>query len=233
MSSPGAPSQLEPERALGSALSGDPVALRALVQGLMPTIHRRVAAALMRRRGAAFGTAQVDQEIGDLVQETFASLFADGAKALRAWDPGRGVPLVAFVGIIAEHQVASILRSGRRNPWSEQPTESEALDRIAEGAAPASAGTIDTVVASRDLLARLLERLRAELTPRGLELFEMMYVESLEVEEVCSRTAMTPDAVYAWRSRLSKLVRRLAGELDSESVSETGGPPRRVSGASR
>ncbi len=32
--------------------------------------------------------------------------------------------------------------------------------------------------------------------------------------------AMTADALYAWRSRLSKLVKRLAAELDETPVSD-------------
>ena len=34
------------------------------------------------------------------------------------------------------------------------------------------------------------------------------------VEEVCAATQLSPDAVYAWRSRLMKCVRETLQELD-------------------
>jgi RNA polymerase sigma-70 factor (ECF subfamily) len=191
------------------ALEGDASGLRRFVDELTPLVQARVARALSRSRAGKQQGRSVQQETEDLTQEVFVSLFDDDARALRAWDPGRGLSLPNFVGLVAEHQVASILRSGRRNPWKEEPTVSDDLDRSAgaiEGAAPR--------VESRDFYARLLERLRAELTPRGLELFGMLLVEGRSVEEATAQTGMSPDAVYAWRSRLGKLVRKLAAEID-------------------
>ena len=143
-----------------------------------------------------------------MTQEVFLSLFDDGGRALRAWMPARGLSLANFVGLVAERQVASILRSGRRSPWTEDPTEADALD--------VSAGSVagpEEAIGSRELLASVVERVREELSPKGLVLFQLLVVEEASVETVCAELSMLPDAVYAWRSRLAKLVRKIATEL--------------------
>lgn len=181
--------------------------MRALVDALTPVVQARVARGLLRRGGGARGR-DVRQEVEDMTQEVFLSLFDDGGRALRAWAPARGLSLANFVGLVAERQVASILRSGRRSPWTEDPTDGDVLD--------ASAGRArdhEGEVVSRDLLAAVVERVRAELSPKGLVMFERLVVDDASIETVCAEMEMQPDAVYAWRSRLAKLVRRIAGEL--------------------
>lgn len=192
------------------ALLGEVAALRELVDRLSPTIQSRVARALCRRRAQASGR-DVRQEVEDMTQEVFVSLLESNGRALRAWEPDRGLSLAGFAGFLAERQVASILRTGRRSPWTEDPTLQEELDvpgRAADGPEPA--------VASRELLERLLDRLREELSPKGLQLFHALMVEQRSVEQLVAETGMTADALYAWRSRLAKRVRKLAVELDAE-----------------
>jgi RNA polymerase sigma-70 factor (ECF subfamily) len=191
------------------ALSHDREALRSLVEALTPVIQSRVARGLLRRATAASGRS-IRQEVEDLTQEVFVSLFAEGGRALRAWDPRRGLSLVNFVGFLAERQVASILRTARRNPWTEDPTLAEELD------APMEGGGVEVRLTSQQTLEALLGRLREELSPLGLSLFEQLFVQQREVAEVCERMGMSRDAVYAWQSRLGKVVRRLGAELMSE-----------------
>ncbi|HEY2512473.1 MAG TPA: hypothetical protein VGI39_16515 [Polyangiaceae bacterium] len=200
---------------LERVLAGDARARRAFVDLLAPVVQARVARALLRSNTGRRQGRDLRQHVEDFTQDVFASLFADDARALRAWDPGRGMSLKNFVGLIAEHQVASTLRSGRQNPWKEEPMLDTALtERV--GAHDGLEGALG----SRELLDKLLDRLRAELTPRGLHLFQLLVVEERPVEDVCAATEMRPDAVYAWRSRLGKLVRRIASEI-TDSASET------------
>lgn len=195
------------ERALlEQALSGDAAATRRLVTHLLPVVQARVARVLVRRRGGSGRDAR--QEVEDLAQEVFASLFADGGRILRAWDPERGLGLASFAGLIAEREAASVLRSGKRSPWKEAATELDDLEKELEHVDGAEAR-----VATREQLARLVDRLREALSPRGLELFHRLVVEEEAVEAVCASTGMTPDAVYAWKSRIGKVVRKLAAEL--------------------
>ncbi|MBI2393656.1 MAG: sigma-70 family RNA polymerase sigma factor [Deltaproteobacteria bacterium] len=191
------------------AAAREPDAVRELVGLLRPTIQLRAVRSLIRNmRGRRRSTAQ---EVEDLVQEVFLALFDDDARALRAWDPAR-LPLAAFVGVIADHEVASIFRSGRRRPYRDEEDGAVEPDTFAS-----DGGGAEAIVECNETLSALLARLRAELSPKGLELFHALLVDEQPVEEVCASTGMTRDAVYAWKSRLGKLVRRLAAELRDSS----------------
>jgi RNA polymerase sigma-70 factor (ECF subfamily) len=202
--------ELSPQ-VLERALAREPHAVRALVGALTPLIQVRVARAVMRLRSTRVQNRNPAEEVRDLTQEVFAALFADDAKALRAWSPSRGLSLMNFVGMVAEHQVANVFRSGKRRPWSEHMVADPELDLLEEGASGP-----ERHFASRELYAALLDRVRAELTPRGFQLFQMMFIDEQSVEAVITATGMSADAVYAWRSRLPKLVRRLASDLERE-----------------
>jgi len=198
------------------ALGGDEGAVRRLVGALTPVIQARVARVLLRRRTGAAASRDVRQEVEDLAQEVFLTLFADEGEVLRAWEPERGLSLANYAGLVAERRAASILRSGRRSPWKEDPTLGEDLDSPTPDPDP------ETAAVSRQALAHLLERLDEELSPLGRHLFSLLFLRELPVEEVTAATAMSPDAVYAWRSRLRRLVKKLHAEL-----SETVAPERR------
>jgi len=218
----------DPNAALvARAVARDAEAVRALVKCVGPVVHGRVAKALMRRRGPRGQRRDIAQEVEDLSQEVFLALFDDDARALRAWNPERG-PLGGFVALIADHQVFSIFRSGRRRPWSDD------IDVLAEpDATEAEANSPETRVASKQALDTLLDRLRAELSPRGFDLFMRLYVEEQAVETVSAELGMTADAIYAWRSRLSKVVRGMAAEMNGEEMSEIEGKARTSSVASQ
>ncbi|MGH1344090.1 MAG: sigma-70 family RNA polymerase sigma factor [Nannocystales bacterium] len=176
--------------------------MTALVEGLRPAVQAEVAYALLRRCGQAGPSAR--QDLADHVQEVFVSLLANDGKALRSWDPKGGRSLTSFVRLVARRQVATALRSGRKNPWREAPTDSEVLESV-----PAQQEHAQRVE-SADLLARVLQCIYGRLDERGLLLFQMLYVEERSVEEAQASTGMTRDAVYAWKSRLKKMVRDIA-----------------------
>ena len=206
------------------ALAGEPRSLRALVDRLSPDVAKRVAAALWqwkRRRDVA-------QEVGDMVQEVFLSLFQAEGKALRAWDPARGMSLDRFVGMLAQHQVVSIMRSGRTSPWRDDPTEPEKMESLGE-----SPTTPESIAISREKLQVLLARLRGELSPRGLELFQRIIVDEESVDTLISGTGLTPAAIYQWKSRLTRRLKELADELEAPAVSEAGADPRKGKGTPR
>lgn len=194
------------EEQLRSALAGDEPALTQLVRVLTPVIQSRVARGLLLRRTGTAAGRDIRQEVEDLTQEIFLVLFADGGKVLRSWQPERGMSLLNFVGLVAERQTASVLRSGKRSPWKEDPTLAEDFEQAAPEGGP------EEVTASREQLRHLLNRLTEELSPLGRHLFDLLFLRDLPFEEVVRRTGMSPDAVYAWRSRLRRLARRLLDE---------------------
>jgi RNA polymerase sigma-70 factor (ECF subfamily) len=151
--------------------------------------------------------------VDDLSQDVFLRLFEDQGRVLRTWDPERGLSLENFAGLVAERLAISSLRSGKRNPWREDEAEDEVL-----AAAPSGEATPAEAVASADFMGRLHDRLRETLTPLGMRLFDLLYVEERSVEEVCTATALSADAVYAWRSRLRRTAQGLCRQLLSETA---------------
>jgi len=208
LSSPLNPIATSPrERLVAQAIAGDGPALRSLVELLTPVIQARVARALLAFRPSNDGRP-VRPQVEDLTQEVLLVLFADGARVLRSWRQEQGLSLENFVGLVARRRAISWLRSGRRSSWREDPT----LDG-AEAPEPAAAEDPEGEAASREQLRLLLRRLQEELSPLGWRLFELLLVQERSVEEVERRTGMSRDALYAWRSRLRRLARRLLGEI--------------------
>jgi RNA polymerase sigma-70 factor (ECF subfamily) len=192
------------------ALAGRPPAVARLVDRLTPVIQARAARCLLRTgRGAG---PRLRQELVDLVQQVFLTLFDQRGRVLASWDPARGLSLDNFVGLVAERQVLSILRSGKRDPWREDPTLVEDMDGPSEEPDPEEAA------ASREELELLLARMREALSPLGWQLFDLLYLQERSVSEVEAATGLSADAVYAWRSRLRKLARSLLGDRMSESA---------------
>ena len=202
---------------LREALGGDQAALTRLVALLTPVIQARVARTLLARRSCLGSDRNVRQEVEDLTQEIFLSLFAGGGRVLRSWEAARGLSLKNFVGLVSERQVVSFLRSGKRNPWKEEPTSAEDLDVAAADLEP------EEVTASREQLRLLLERLRERLRPLGRHLFELLFVQELSLTETMASSGLSADAVYAWRSRLRRLARDLLAELSGKA-----GPTRKT-----
>lgn len=189
---------------LQGALQGEASATAALIDTLTPVIQARVARVLLRSsRGR-----DIRSDVEDFTQEVFVSLFANHARVLKGWEPSRGLSLKNYAGLIAERHSISVLRSWRRSPFAEDPTQDSDLDhRAGNGAAAAEA------VESRELLVRLLDEIRVRLSPRALELFELLFVEQRSVDDVCELTGMSRDALYAWRSRLRKVAVDVRAEL--------------------
>jgi RNA polymerase sigma-70 factor (ECF subfamily) len=193
----------EADALVARAITREPDAMRALVLSVGPIVHGRVAKALLRRRGS--DGRDVRQEAEDLVQEVFLALFDDDARILRAWKPERG-PFGHFVALIADHQVSSIFRSGRRRPWSDN------VALLADPETDDGAPTADAWVASREELAFVLDGVRAAVSAKGWDVFVRLYVENQPVEVVAKALNLRLDAIYAWRTRLSKLARKIAQE---------------------
>jgi len=192
------------------ALAGDQAALTRLVAELTPVIQARVARTLLARRSRLAAHRNVRQEVEDLTQEVFLSLFARSGHVLRGWDEARGLSLKSFVGLVSERHVVSFLRSDRRNPWKEEPAPEEAIGAEVRDPGP------EEVTASREQLRLLLERLRENLSPLGRHVFELLFVQELSLAETMASSGLSADAVYAWRSRLRRLARRLMAEVSGK-----------------
>lgn len=192
---------------LARALAGDPVAVRAVIEEITPTVQKRVADSLYAHAGAARGR-NLRQELDDLVQEVMLELFRSGGHTLSKWDRHKGT-LKTYVGTIAERVAASILRSRPRSPWTEDPT---LMDELVEGGELGP--TPEAVVASRELCATLLDRLRDGLSDRDRRVFQLLLVEEQPLEWVGEVMGMERGAIYTVKSRIIRKLRDLARELE-------------------
>ncbi len=176
--------------------------MTALVSRLRGAIQSEVGFALTH--AAARQARDARQELCDLMQDVYVELLARNGRVLRSWDPKRGRSLDSFVRLVARRHVAGVIRSKRRNPFSEPPLPAQTVDRQ-HSPVPGLEPHAD----ARDRLDQLFARLEQRLDERGLMLFQMLYVEEQTVEEACEATGMTRDAVYAWRSRLKRILATL------------------------
>src|SRR5262245_8316373 len=97
---------MDPER-IRAAIAGDAGAIAELLSAATPVVQARVARALLRRpetRGR-----DIHADVADLTQEVFVALFTADGKALKAWDPARGLSFANFVGLLAQRRVSSLL----------------------------------------------------------------------------------------------------------------------------
>lgn len=192
------------------ALEGDRNAARALVGILTPAIQMRTTRVLVHRLSR---TRDIRQEVLDLTQQVFVHLFENGGHALRQWDPERGLSLRNYVGLIAEHQAAALFRSQRKNPWRADAVDPSTLDHASTAQNP------EETLASKEIVARVFTASTDALNDFGRYIFDLVFVQGLSVEEVCARTELSPGAVYAWRSRLGRLVESLAAKIASDPAS--------------
>ena len=198
---------------LDAALEGDSDALDQVIDHLTPVIQARLTRLLLRRT-AGHPSGEDRKELEDLVQDVFLHLFADGAKVLRRWDPERGASLQNFVGLVTERYAISVLRKRHRL----LPTDSldpERPDPVSEETDP------EGWVASRQVLSQLLDGLQTALSPQGWTVFRLLFVEERSVSDIQEQEGLSTDAIYAWRSRLRKLARRLWDDMDQPSNSLT------------
>lgn len=193
------------------ALAGDRSQLRAIVDALTPVIQARVARVLLRAGSIDRRGGSVRQEVEDLTQEIFCRLFSDDAQALKSWDEAKGLSLLGYVGMIAERECISIVRSKKRNPYTERPTEAADLEHVLYDPKQA-----ETDVLTRQMARTLYARLHKSLSPLGFTVFEKLFCQEQTPESVCEELGMTADALYAWRSRIRKTARALADELSRE-----------------
>ncbi|MBX2813834.1 MAG: hypothetical protein KTR25_18600 [Myxococcales bacterium] len=193
---------------VAKALDGDAASMDQLVTLIIPIVQIRAARVLNRYRTQSLNR-RLRQELEDLVQQVFTALFAQNARSLREWDPTRGLSLVNYVGFLAEREVTSTLRTRKHNPWTEEPMTDDRLGYLV-GSGPC----LEKHLESRDLLAHIIEHLWARLSPQGRQFFQLLYVENMSVQAVADQMGTTPDAIYAWRSRLAKSMRSFRQKLE-------------------
>lgn len=211
-----APVAADDEELVRRALAGERAARRALADGLLDAIQREVA--LVLARTASRSGRDPRQEVRDLVHDVLVALFEHDGRELRRWDPTRGRTLASFVRLVARRRVARILGQQRGNPWALQPIDPSELSQDDDAA-------LVRQLEERNQLDALLLALHASMSARDHELFERLFVQQLDPEDVSRQLDMTRGAVNAWCYRTRKLARRLLVE-GMPASSHAGAPAR-------
>ena len=191
-------------RLLEDALSGQDDATVSFVKAMTPIVRHRVARAL-RRHGA--GTKVGMNELPELTQEVWASLFAHRGRALRAFSAEAGLSLENFVGLIAYRRAVSLLRARAARQVAAAASEDAPLE-------PSNVSP-EARAASRELVRAVLARLRPKLTARDLTLFEGLFLREAAIDDLLG-TGMKANAVHTWKSRLARRARAVLDELEAE-----------------
>lgn len=193
------PSAEQDLRLVEEALSGGTAPRRRLAERLLDAIQREVAISV--HRPALQQGRDPRQEVQDLVQEVLVALFEHDARELRRWDPARGRNLESFVRLVARRRVARVLGQRRGNPWTASSVE------LQEG--PDEEG-LEERLEQRAQLGEVLQLLHANMSPRDVELFELLFVQGLEPGEAAEKMEMSRGAVNAWSYRMRKQARAAA-----------------------
>lgn len=183
---------------LEAALAGDVTAMRRLVALLTPVVQARVARAVLRRGN--LHAHDVRQEVADLTQEAFATLFADRGRALTSWDPAAGRSLQNYVGQRVEWFIASLLRGV---PVPAHPQAREGVETELELKTRAS------LVEHRDSVRRVVAGIEQRWPELGVRLFYLLFVLQAPSKEVGAELGLSCAAVDQWRFRLREFARGL------------------------
>lgn len=197
---------------IACARQGDRAAIEALVVFLTPSIKNAIARRL--RAAVAIGkVASLQQQRDDLAQETLLAFFSNDAALLQRWDPERGLKLERYAALIADRRTISFLR-GLKPTEHATPLDDEQGQDFLGGVEPSPSP--QRWLESHQTLQLLLAGLSERLSPLGRQLFDLLYVRDLSVEQISRETGMTADAIYAWRSRLRRQMRSILQQLESE-----------------
>ncbi len=195
---------------LKSCLADGEHGLTRLVRGLQGIVHARVARVFLHRAPGA--STSLHEDLEELAQDVFVTLFDRDALTLRNWDPQRGLSLENYVGLVAERRVLSILRHRRRKKI---PMAEESIDEHQGTLRDATRGT-QPQAEDRQLLRRMLQRLEETLSPSSWRVFKLRFIDEMEIDEIHQETGMSHDAVYASISRLRRQARDLKDEIEAD-----------------
>jgi RNA polymerase sigma factor (sigma-70 family) len=191
-------------------LANDAAATRELVARVLPAVRQCVSLQAGRHQREA-GGADVD----DAVQQVFLTLFARERHVLGRW---RGqASLKTYVVRVAErvairHFQRGRLHQGRFRLDLDAPDsgyDAESLDALASEALGASVPTAEAALVDASEREALRAAILEGLSEKAREYYRWLFVEELDVAEICVREGTNPNNVYQWRNRLLKEVARL------------------------
>jgi len=184
------------------ALNGSCWDRRNLVEAVTYVVPARARRVLAR---GALQRRSLAQELEDVTQDVLEALFANDARALRRWDPERGLKFLGFVGLIAEREVLSMLRGRRSREWRETSlhlTQLELLGVVSQSP--------EDAFATAELFRLLCVRMARQTTSKTYLIFRMLYLEEREPREVSQALGISLECVYTHQTRLRRRASSIA-----------------------
>ncbi len=181
------------------AASGARAARTALARRLDPTIRARVARVLQRLTPAQAGDAD------DIAQQVWCTLLKDDARQLRAYEPGRGISLEAYVGMVAEREVRNHIAAActRKRGADRRVTLTDAVAMQTACSGP----TPEASVMTRDLVDRLGDVLAHRFPERALNVMSLCMAGAEAPNQAASALNMPSQQVYNWMFQLRRASR--------------------------
>ena len=141
-------------------------------------------------------------ELDDLAQDVWLWLIDRDGKALRGYDPERGMTLEGFVGLLTERQVLDRLRVMGAQKRGAGVTHADVNDTPIAAIEDPEARTI-----AQDLAIRLGEHLQAQLPPKGRLVYRYAWQDGHSPNEIARLMGVDRQVVYNWQHKVRALVR--------------------------
>jgi RNA polymerase sigma factor (sigma-70 family) len=189
------------EELLVRVCAWEPKAVEKFVEILEPVCRARINKVLLRAGDAS------RRDVDDLCQVTWIALLMNGGRLARKWSSTKGMSFENYAGFKAEHLAKDFVRRKKEVLWRDDEPCASLEPRLDSSRTP------DRVVETSDFMQKVLGVLHAELSGSAREIFWLLFVERCDVDEVCVKMKMKPDAVYAWRSRLGRRIEEIAATM--------------------
>jgi RNA polymerase sigma-70 factor (ECF subfamily) len=179
-------------RLVAGMLDDLPEAWRAFDESHGALVQRTIAQ-VMRRFWRLLSPA----DLPDARAIFYASLLANKKRKLRSFDATRGIPLSAWIKVLAVRSTLDYVRRARR-----QPPRSDLEEALEIPCSRADPHANAVRMQERAVVAELI----AELSPRDRELVRMHFIEEMAPLEIADRMSVSVKTIY---SKKNKIIARL------------------------
>jgi RNA polymerase sigma-70 factor (ECF subfamily) len=173
-------------------LNDDPSGWREFNARYSRLIHRCIAKVLNR-----FSTVVTSDDTAEIYDALCLQLLSRDKHKLRSFDPGRGTKLSTWLGMLATHAAYDFLRGRRRDPRSDDTTDTEQLRT--------STPPPDEICEIRQR-AEWVKYLLSEFSDKDKDFMTLYFGEGLSPEQIALEMGISVKTVY---SKKHKILARL------------------------
>jgi RNA polymerase sigma-70 factor (ECF subfamily) len=146
-------------------------------------------------------------DVRDIHAELCLQLLGNDKRRLRQFDPTRGTPLRAWLGVLARHAAFDFLRLRRRQPTVRWRGDEALLLDTLDSEAPDALN----ICCTRER-ARIFAALVDELSARDRAFVELYFYEGLDPEQTAERLGICVGTVYSKKHKIRARIESLLGK---------------------